>query len=359
MKANKSKTQVDKNSTPYQDSFIITLNASDRNEADDEHIQLVCVDKMEVEINRTYKDKGDNSLQGVNPSNRDGSVHYNTCFPVVQVKHPINKKLPEIQFLSSKEATVHEVFSDECEEHKVVEVLGVKEKYCEDKVDAYDVVIEHVEKSTNSETVVPAEEPDVSLQLLMPISGTDKRESGMVCSGKTPAVSVCTVEDPPDCVSTEMCWNKHTCCESQLFSNIPSGSGQSNSIDVMTDISVEDDTLSHSRVKQYSNIYSDDSYSSRYSQQMNNEAGCDDGPIYDLLTKQFDICKNMEEKSVKGDSGDAKCQGLKTYSRRTLRLHSNATVSSVSNPVQLRKLTKEVVCLKEEKSDAVPRQQNE
>jgi hypothetical protein len=46
--------------------------------------------------------------------------------------------------------------------------------------------------------------------------------------------------------------------------------------------------------------------------------------------------------------------------RMMLRLHSNATVSDVDSPIQLRKSTKKVTCLKEEKSDdATARQQNE
>jgi hypothetical protein len=40
-------------------------------------------------------------------------------------------------------------------------------------------------------------------------------------------------------------------------------------------------------------------------------------------------------------------------------LHSNAIVSGVDSPVQLRKSTKKVTCLKEEKSDATARHQNE
>jgi hypothetical protein len=41
-----------------------------------------------------------------------------------------------------------------------------------------------------------------------------------------------------------------------------------------------------------------------------------------------------------------------------LRFHSNAVVSDVRSPVQLRKSTKKVAHLKEEKSDAAARQQN-
>jgi hypothetical protein len=362
MKPTKSKTQVDKDSSPCQDSFIITLNASNRNEADDEHIQLVCVDEMKVQINRTDEYKDDNSVQDVHLSNRDESVHYSTCFPVIQVKHPVNKKLPEKEVLSSKEETVSEMFSDEHEEHNVSKVLGVEEKYCENKVDANEIVIERVEKSTDSETAVLAEKPDVSIQLLAPISGKDKTELGVVYSGKTPDVTICTVEDPPECLSTETDWNQHTYSESQLFNNVPSGTGHSDNIDVMTEIPVEDDTLSHTimnHVKQYSSIYSDDSYGSRFCQQVNSETGCDDGHICDTLTKQFHIWKNMEEQSVKGDSGDAKCRILKTYSRRMLRLHSNAMISGVDSPVQLRKSAKEMACVKRDKSDATARQQNE
>jgi hypothetical protein len=42
-----------------------------------------------------------------------------------------------------------------------------------------------------------------------------------------------------------------------------------------------------------------------------------------------------------------------------LRLYYNAIVSDVRSPVQLRKPTKDVACLKEEKSDATARHQNE
>jgi hypothetical protein len=45
--------------------------------------------------------------------------------------------------------------------------------------------------------------------------------------------------------------------------------------------------------------------------------------------------------------------------RMMLRLHSNATVSGVDSPVQLRKSSVEVACLKEEKSGGTARQQNE
>ncbi|XP_021918407.1 uncharacterized protein LOC110829207 isoform X4 [Zootermopsis nevadensis] len=343
----KSDIQVEKDTSLCQDSFIITLNASNQNEAAEKQIEAFCLDKVKVEINGTDEYKYD-SVQDVCLMNRDESVYHSTSFPVVQVKHEIDRTLPEKQSPSSEDEIVHY----EREEHNVAKILGAREKYCEGKADANEIVIERVEKSTDSESVVLAEIPDVSIQLLAPIPGTIKGELGVVRSEKASDVSICTVEEPPDCVSTEMNWKQHSLSENQLFSSDLSGSGQSNNIDV------EDDALSHSHMKQYSNIYSDDSYSSKLYQQVNNETSCDGGPICDTITKQFDICQNVEQ-SPKDYSGDAKCKILKTYNRRMLRLHSNATICDVSNPVQLRKSAKEMTCLKKEKSDATTRQQNE
>jgi hypothetical protein len=355
MKPIKSESQVDKNSSHCQDSFIVTLNTSNNNEAVGERSQLLCVDEVKAEINRTDGYKGDSCAQDIHPSNRGESVHYNTLCPGSKVKLSINKKLLGNCVLSSKGDANPEVLGDEHEEHSVVKVKEVMEKNFENKVEAYDIVIEHVQKSMDCKTVALPEKPDASIQLVTPVSHTAKSELDVVHVANTPDISICSMEDPPDCVSTEADLNQHIYSESQLFSSIPSGSRQSNNSDVMTDIPVEDDTISHSNMNymnQCSSIYSDDSYTGMFSQ-----TGYDDGPIGNTTT-QFDSYKNMEELLVKGGSGDAKYPILKTYSRRTSRLNSNVTVSDVSIPVQQREYEKGVVCLKEEKSDATAGQQN-
>jgi hypothetical protein len=231
----------------------------------------------------------------------------------------------------------------------------VKEKYCHKKEKAVDIVIEHVEKSVNPGTSVPEEIPDVSMQRVKPVPFIARRESGMN-SEQAPDVSICALEKPLDCVSTETDLKQHTYLENHLFSSDLSSSEQSDDIDVKPDI-IENDRLSYlnmHHVKQYSSIYSGDSYKGRFYQRMNSKINFDVDTVDDKVTKWFDGCKNMEHHLVNADHGVGSRSVLKTYSRRTLRAHSNATASRFNN-----KSVKEVTCLKKVESDITARQLNE
>jgi hypothetical protein len=173
----------------------------------------------------------------------------------------------------------------------------------------------------------------------------------MDCSGKASSVNICSTENPPFCIVSEIDLNQRAYSKIQLSSSFPSANRQSNDTDARTDI-CKDVPLSYSSVyhrKQYSSIYSDDSYSGGFCQQANTETDCD------TSARRLDICKNVEQQSVKGDSGPGKCRILKTYSRRRLRLHSNA----FSSPVQLSKSISEVADMKKEKPDGTARELNE
>jgi len=362
MKPNISKIKADKGSSHCQDSFIITLNSSDDNEANDKNIQLVCVDNIKAEVGRTNGHEDDSGVQNVHPSKSGESSCCNIPLPVARVEScPSNKDLPEKQITSSKE-TFPEELSDAQEEQNVTKVQGVKEKNSENKKDTYEIVIERIENSMDFEVAVTAEKPDVSIHLVERAECTAKRELGVLCSGNTPDGSTCTMEDPFDCVSTEIDLKRHTYTKSQLFNSASFGSRQSEDIDMMTDVCAEDDSLSHSNVyhmKQCLSIYSDDSCNGGFCPQANSEAICDTGPVGNICSKQFDICKDMEQQSVKSGGGNVKRGILKTYSRRKMKSHADATVSSFSSSVQLSKSVKEMACLKKEKSDTTASHQNE
>jgi hypothetical protein len=358
MKPSKLKRQVDKESSHIQDSFIITLNASDGNESDDKHIQFVSVDNIKVEAGETVGYESDDGVQNVHPSSSGQSLLYSTPYPVARVKsYPVNKKLLVERVLPHKEETVvPKDVSVAREEQNVSEVKRVKEECCEGEEDADEIAIECVEESMDCETDAAEEKPDLSIQPVKPLSCSAMSKVDMNCSGKAPGVNICSTENPPYCIVSEVDLNQHTHSKSQLYSSVPSASRQSNDTDVRTNILVEDDTLFYSNMyhmKQYSNIYSDDSYNGRFCQQANTETYCD------TSTKQLDICKNVKQQYVRGDSGAAKCRILKTYSRRMLRLDSNATECSFSSAPQLSKSIYEVAGVKKEKSDATARELNE
>jgi hypothetical protein len=254
------------------------------------------------------------------------------------------------------DSTASEELSDTQEEQNVVNVKGVKEKYCPKIEKAVDNVIEHVEKTVNPGTSVRAEYiPDVSIQCVKPDPFTASRESDLN-SGQTTDVSVCTMEKPLDCVNTETDLKQHTYLENHLFSSDHSSSEQSDDIDVKPDI-IENDTLSYlnmHHVKQYSSIYSGDSYKGRFYRRMHSNVSFDAETLGAKVTKGLDDCKTMEHHLLNDDHGVGSRSVLKTYSRRTLRAHSNATASRFSN-----KSLKEVTCLKKAESDITVRHLNE
>lgn len=354
----KLKSQVDKASSHIQDSFIIKLNASDGNESDDKHIQLVSVDNIKVEAGETLGYNSGDVAQNVCPSNSRQSHLYNTSFPptsfpVTKVKnYPVKKKLLVEQVLPHKEETVPKEVSNAWEERKVSEVERIKEKCCKSRENADQIVTEFVAVSMDCETAAAQEKPDVYVPFVEPGLCLAMNEVDMDCSGKASDINICSTENPPFYIVPEIDFNQHAYSESQLSSSVPSASRHSDDTDVRTDIR-KDDTLSYSSVyhkrKQYSSIYSDDSYSGGFCQQANTETDCD------TSAKQLDICKNVEQQSVKGDSGSSKCCILKTYSRRRLRLQSDA----FSSPVKLSRSMSEVADMKEEKPDATARELNE
>jgi hypothetical protein len=200
-------------------------------------------------------------------------------------------------------------------------------------------------------TVAAEEKLDVSVPFVEPHLCSAMSEVDIDCSGKASGVNVCSTENPPFCIISEIDLNQCAYSKSQLSNSVPSVSRQSNDTDARTDI-CKDDTLSYSSVyhrKQYSNIYSDDSYSGGFCEQASTETDCDKS------STQLDICKNVEQQSVRGGSGPGKCRILKTYSRRRLRLYSNV----FSSPVQLSKSISEVADMKKEKPNATARELNE
>lgn len=352
----KLETKENEDSSYCQDSFIITLNASDGNYTDDKHIQLVSVDKIKTEASTADAYEHNSHVQNIYPSDTGELHHYTTSFPGVNVKSCSTSDMLSVnQVQTWGDSTASEELSDTQEEQSVAYVRGVKEEYCQEKEKAVDIVIERVEKSVNPGTTVPEEIPDVSIQRVKPIPFTARRESGMN-SEQTTDVSVCTMEKPLDCVDTETDLKQHTYLENHLFSSDLSSSEQSDDIDVKPDI-IENDTLSYlnmHHVKQYSSIYSGDSYKGRFYRRMNSKVSFDADTVGDKVTKWFDGCKDMEHHLVNDDHGAGSRSVLKTYSRRTLRAHSNATASRFSN-----KSVKEVTCLKKAESDITARQLNE
>ena len=353
----KLEAKGNKDSSYCQDSFIITLNASDGNYTDDKHIQLVSVDKIKTEVGTADGYEHDSGVQNVYPSDSGELPRYSTTFPVVNIKScPTSEMLSLNQVQTWGDSTASEELSDTQEEQNVANVKGVKEEYCPKKEKAVDNVIEHVEKKVNPGTTVLAEDiPDVSIQCVKPVPFTASTESGLN-SGQTPDVSICTMEKPLDCVSTETDLKQHTYLENHLFSSDQSSSEQSDDIDVKPDIT-ENDTLSYlnmHHVKQYSSIYSGDSYKGRFYRRMHSNVSFDADAFGAKVTKELDGCKNTEHHLVNDDHGLGSRSVLKTYSRRMLRAHSNATASRFSN-----KSLKEVTCLKKAESDITARHLDE
>jgi hypothetical protein len=361
MKPIKLETKENKDSSYCKDSFIITLNAPDGNDTDDtvctEHIQFVSVDKIKTEVSTADGYDDDAGVQNMCPPDTGELHHYTTSFPVASVKScRSSEMLPVNQVLAWRDDTAPKEPSGAQEEQNVAKVIGVKEIYCQKKEKADDIVIERVEKSVDSGSTDHENIPDVSIQLVKPVLFTARMESGAVNSEQTPDGSTCTVEKPVDCVSTEMDLKQHTYMENYLFSSDLSSSEQSDDIDVKPDI-IENDTLSYlnmHHVKQYSSIYSNDSYKGKFYRKMKSEVDC----VADILgagvTEQFDGCKNMEHQSVNDDRGIASRSVLKTYSRRALRALSNTTEFRFSS-----KSVKGVTCLKKEESDIAAGQLNE
>jgi hypothetical protein len=346
----KLKSQVDEENSHLQDSFIITLNTSDGNESDDKHIQLVSVDSIKVKEEETVGCSSGDGVQNVCPSSSGQAHLYNTSCPVTRVNsYPVNKKFLVKQILSHKEETVPKEVNNAWEEQTVSEVEGMKEKSCKNIENADKIVSECVAESMDCRTVAAEEKSDVPVPFVEPGLCSATSEVGMDYSGNASSVSVCSTETPRLSIGSEIDLNQCAYSKSQLSSSVPSASRHSDDTDVRTNI-CKDDTLSYSSVyhrKQYSSIYSDGSYSGGFCQQASTETDCAKS------AKQLDICKNVEQQSVKGDSGSGKCRVLKTYSRRSLRLHSNA----FSSPVRLSKSISEV--RKKEKPNAIARELNE
>jgi hypothetical protein len=353
----KLETEENKDSSYCQDSFIITLNASDGNYTDDKHIQLVSVDKIKTEVGTVDGYELDSHVQNIYyPSDTGELHHYTTSFPVENIKScPASEMLSINQVQTWGDSTASEELSDTQEEQNVANVRGVEKKYCQKKEEAVGIVIEHMEKRVNPGTTVPEDIPDVSIQCVKPVPFTARRESGLKPE-QTPDVSVCTMEKPLDCVSTEMDVKQPTYLENHLFSSDISSSEQSDDIDIKPDI-IESDTLSHlnmHHVKQYSSIYRGDSYKGRYYRRMHSKVNFDADALGDEVTEGLDGCKNMEHHLVNDDHGVGSRSVLKTYSRRTLRAHSNAIASRFSN-----KSLKEVTWLKKAESHITATHLNE
>jgi hypothetical protein len=342
-----------KDSSYCQDSFIITLNASDGNYTDDKHIQFVSVDKIKTEVGAADGYEHDSRVQSIYPSDNGELHHFSTAFPVANMKScPTSEMLSINQVQTWGDITASEELSDTQEEQNVANIKDVKQKYCQKKEKAVDIVIERVEKRVNPRTTVPEDVPDVSIHCVKPVPFT---ESGLN-SEQAPDVSICTMEKPLDCVSTETDLKQRTYLENHLFSSDLSSSEQSDDIDVKPDI-IENDTLSYlnmHHVKQYSSIYSGDSYKGRFYRRMHSKVNFDADTLGDKVTKGLDGCKNVEHNLVNDDHGVGSRSVLKTYSRRTLRAHSNATASRFSN-----KSLKEVTWLKKAESDIAARRLNE
>lgn len=357
LKPIKLETKENKDSSYCEDSFIITVNASDGNYADDKHIQLISVDKIKTEVGTADGYEHDSCVQNIYPSD-SGELHsYTTSCSIADIKScPTSEMLSINQVQSWGDNTAPEELSDTQEGQNVANVKHVKEKCCQKKEKAVDTVIKCVEKSVNPGTTVPEDIPDVSIHCVKPVPFTAKRESGMN-SEQTSDVSICTVEKPLDCVSsTETDLKQHTYLENHLFSSDLSSSEQSDDIDVKPDI-IENDTLSHlnmHHVRQYSSIYSSDNYKGRFYRRMHSKVSFDADTLGAKVTEGLDGCKSMERHLVNDDHGVGSCSVLKTYSRRTLRAHSNATASRLSN-----KSLKEVAWLKKEESDITARHLNE
>ncbi|PNF18994.1 hypothetical protein B7P43_G12400, partial [Cryptotermes secundus] len=343
MKPAKLKSQVDKESSHLQDSFIITLNASDGNESDDKDIQLVSVDNIKVEAGETLGYSSGDRVQNVHDSNSGQSHLYSTSCPVTRAKScPVNKKLLMEQVLPH----VEEV-SNAWEERNVSEVEEIKEK-CNNRENADKIVTECVAESMDYGTVAAEEKPDVCVPFIEPGLCSALCEVDMDCSGRDSGVNICSTENPPFCIVSKMDLNQHVYSKSHLSSSVPSTSKQSNDIDVRTDIHEDDTYSSVYHRKQYSSIYSDESYGGGFCEQPNTETDSD------TSAKWLDTCRNVEQQSTEGDSGPGKCRILKTYSRRRLRLHSNA----FSSPVQPSKSFIEVADMKKETPDTTARELN-
>lgn len=351
----KLETEENKDSSYCQDSFVISLNASDGNYPDDKHIQLVYVDKIKTEVSTVDGYEHDSLVQNIYPSDTGELHHYTTSFPVVNVKSCPTSEISINQVHTWRDSTAPEELTHTQGEQNVANVKGVKEKYCQKQEKADDIVIERVEKNVNPWTTVPEDIPDVSIQRVKPVLFTARRELGMN-SEQTPDVSIHTMEKPLDCASTELDLKQHIYLENHLFSSDLSSSEQSDDIDGKPDI-IENDTFSYlnmHHIKQYSSIYRSDSYKGRFYRRIKSEVSFDADTLDDTVTEGFDGCKNMDHHLVNYDYGVGSRSVLKTYSRRTLRTHSNATTSRFSN-----KSVKEVTWLKKEASDITARQLNE
>jgi hypothetical protein len=352
----KLETEDNEDRSYCQDSFIITLNASDGNYTDDKHIQLVSVDKIKTEVGTVDDYELDSHVRNIYPSDTGELHHYTTSFPVANINScPASEMLSINQVQTWGDSTASEELSDTQEEQNVANVRGVEEKYCPKKEEAVNIVIERMEKRVKPGTTVPEDIPDVSNQCVKPVSFTARRESGLN-SEQTPDVSICTMEKPLDCVSTETDMKQPTYLENHLFSSDVSSSEQSDDIDIKPDI-IESDTLSYlnmHHVKQYSSIYSGDSYKGRFYRRMHSKVNFDADTLGDKVTEGLDGCKNMEYHLVNDDHGVGSRSVLKTYSRRRLKAHSNATASRFSN-----KPLKEVTWLKKAESDTTARHLNE
>jgi hypothetical protein len=352
----KIETEDNKDSSCCHDSFIITLNASDGNDADDKHIHLVSVDKIKTEVGVVDSYEDETGARNMYSSDTGALPLLTTSFPAVNVKScPSSEMSPANRVLTWRVNTAAKEVSGAHEEQSVAEVKGFKEKYCKKKQNV-DIIIEHVEKSVDSGSAVPGDKPDISIQRVKPVLFTARRQLGAVNSEQTVDVSSCTMLKPSDHVGTETNSKQDTYSHNHLFSSDLSSGEQLEDIDVKPDI-IESDTMSYLNMhhaKQYSSIYSDNSYKGRFYRKVNSEADCDASCLGVRVSKQFGGCKNMECQLVNDNCGIASRSVLKTYSRRMFRSHSNTTPARFSS-----KSVKEVTVLKKEESDSTAGQLNE
>jgi hypothetical protein len=304
------------------------MNASDGNESDNKHINLVSVDSIKAGGGETVGYSSGDGVQNVRPTDSGDSQPYITSRPVIRVKSfPVNEKLMVEQILPHKEQTVTKEVSEAWKEQKVSEAGGMKEKFCRNKEDSDKIVVKHVEDSMGCETVAAEEKPDVSVQCVKSGLCSVMGDIDMDYSGKASGVNICSVDNV-----SEIDLNQHAYSRSQLSSSVPSTSRQSNDTDARTDILVKDVSCSSVCHRKQNSSNSDD----RFCKQGNTEADRDTSARW-------------------LGSGAVKRHVLKTYSRRMVRLHSNA----FSDPVQLNKPTSEVTGMKKEEPDATSTERNE
>jgi hypothetical protein len=171
---------------------------------------------------------------------------------------------------------------------------------------------ERMKGKSYRETDSAEEKPNMSVQSVKSGLCSVMSDADMSCSGKAPGVNNCSTK-------------------SQLSSSVTSASRQSDDTDARTDILVKEDA-SCSNVCQKR-----------------------EPSDHDTSAKQLDICKNLEQECVEGDISAIKPQVLKTYSRKKVKAHSHAS----SGPVQPNSSTIEVAGMRNEESDAAPREPNE